>query len=51
MLVIIKKVKEGKLAAVEDQSSLNTKASIANITAEVENYRQQNVRKLAQAHG
>jgi hypothetical protein len=34
---IIKKAKEGKLAAAADQSHLNAKAFIADITAKVEN--------------
>jgi hypothetical protein len=43
------KVKKGK--SVGGQRHLNTKASITNVTAEVENYLRDNVRILAQAHG
>ncbi len=38
------------MAAAADQRNLITKASIADMAAEVENDRQENVRKLAQAH-
>jgi hypothetical protein len=37
-------------AAAANQRNLITKASIADIVAEVENDRRENVRKLAQAH-
>ncbi len=37
------------MAAAADQRNLNTKASIADMAAELENDRQENVRKLAQA--
>jgi hypothetical protein len=40
------KIKEGKQAAA-DQRNLNAMASIADITAEVENDWQERVRKLA----
>jgi hypothetical protein len=40
---------KGKLAAA-DQKHLNTKASIANVAAKVENTRLKNVRELRQAH-
>jgi hypothetical protein len=43
------KVKEGKLAA-SDQRNLNAKASVPNITAEVENDQWESVRKFAQAN-
>jgi hypothetical protein len=36
-------------AAAADQRNLNTKASIADMAAEIENDRRDNVRKLAQA--
>jgi hypothetical protein len=35
---------------VADQRNLDAKASIANITAEIENEQLENVRKLAQAN-
>ncbi len=35
--------------AAADQRNLNTKASIADMAAELENDRRENVRKLAQA--
>ncbi len=38
------------MAAAADQRNLNTKASIADIGAERENDRRENVRKLAQAY-
>jgi hypothetical protein len=37
--------------AAADQRQLYAKAFIANITTEMENYRQENVRKLALARG
>jgi hypothetical protein len=37
------------VAAVADQRNLNTKASIADMGAELENDRQENVTKLSQA--
>ncbi len=37
------------MAAAADQRNLNTKASIADMAAELENDRQENVRKLAEA--
>ena len=37
------------MAAAADQRNLNTKASIADMAAELENDRRENVRKLAQA--
>ncbi len=43
------KAKEGTQVAV-DQGNPNTKASITNVTAEVENDWQEIVMKLAQAH-
>jgi hypothetical protein len=36
------------VAAAADQKNLNTKASIADMAAELENDRRENVRKLAQ---
>ncbi len=39
-----------KETTAADQRNLSTKASIANMAAEVENDRRENVRKLAQAH-
>jgi hypothetical protein len=41
---------EGKQAPV-DQKHLNTKVSIANITAEVENDQRESARKLTGTHG
>ncbi len=41
---------EEKAAAAADQRNRITKASIADMAAEVENDRRENVRKLAQAH-
>ncbi len=38
------------MAAAANQRSLNAKASIADITTEVENDQWESVRKLAQAH-
>jgi hypothetical protein len=38
------------VAAVADQRNLNAKDSITDITAVVENDRQENVMKLTQAH-
>ncbi len=38
------------MAAAADQRNLNTKASIANMAAELENDRRENVTKLSQAH-
>jgi hypothetical protein len=44
-------MKEGKpSAAAANQRSLNTKASITDITVKVENDQWESVRKLAQAH-
>jgi hypothetical protein len=45
------RAKEAKpSAAAANQRSLNAKASIADITAEVENDQWESVKKLAQAH-
>jgi hypothetical protein len=49
LYAIIKRLMRSTVAAAADQRNLTAKASIANITTEVENDRQENVKKLAQA--